>query len=132
MFNHFKTDPADVEVSIFFFRGYLQKRPSLHVYSKLILFFYAFLIFTSTLAVSLHQDSGLEGEVQSFPRADWVGQDRIVHLKGMFRNHLLQLPELFRANQKLNTNEGIVPCPSMFKRHLNICHLAKKPVPVYD
>lgn len=44
----------------------------------------------------------------SLTSQDW---NRIVQLEGTFREHLVQLPDLFGANKKLKHIEGVVHMP---------------------
>jgi len=53
-------------------------------------------------------------------------------LKGTSRDHLVQLPDHFRAKQILKyVIEGIVQIPLEHGQALGINHLTRKPVPVY-
>lgn len=57
-------------------------------------------------------------------------QNRAVQLGGTCKDHQVQLPKYFRANQKLEyINEGIVQMP--LERYGRISHLSRKPVSVF-
>jgi len=54
-------------------------------------------------------------------------------LEGTFRDHIVQLPELFRANQKLkHINEVIIQLPLEHWQAWAISLLSRKPIQVLD
>lgn len=59
----------------------------------------------------------------SLTSQDW---NRIVQLEGTFREHLVHLPDLFRANEKLKHVEGIVQTPPERWQAWGINHLTGK------
>ena len=57
----------------------------------------------------------------------------MLHLEGMYDYHLVQLPDRFRADQKLkHVVKGIVQMPLKHWQAWGIDHLSMKPVPEFD
>lgn len=60
-----------------------------------------------------------------------IEQNRVVQLEGTYKDRQVQLPNHFRANQKLGyINKGIVQMP--LEHYGRISHLSRKPVSVFD
>jgi len=54
-------------------------------------------------------------------------------LKETYNDHLVQLPDQFRADLKLkHVVKGIVQMPLKHRQGWGIDHLSRKPVPVFD
>jgi len=59
--------------------------------------------------------------------------EQLFHLEGIYNYQLAQLPDHFRADQKLKlVVKGIVQTPLKHWQAWGINHLSRKPVPVSD
>ena len=62
-----------------------------------------------------------------------TGKIEYFPLEGTYNNRLAQLPDHFRADQKLkHAIKGIVQMPLKHWQAWGIDHLSRKPVPVFD
>ena len=59
-------------------------------------------------------------------------QNRLFELEGTYNDHLVQLPDQFRADQKLKHVKGILQMPLKQWQAWGIDHLSRKHVPVLD
>ncbi|PKU36123.1 aryl hydrocarbon receptor nuclear translocator-like protein 2 isoform x1 [Limosa lapponica baueri] len=89
--------------------------------------------FNASVAEIPRKRKGSDSDNQDTAEVDGDPQKRICQLEGTYNDHLVQVPDHFRAAQKLkHVVKGIIQMPLKHWHTSDIDHLSRKPVPVFD